>query len=60
VSPGRFTAAIPFLILLPIATMIPALAALALVMIVWLALHTYELVWWKEARAESRSAVTSA
>jgi hypothetical protein len=22
---------------------------------VWLGLHTYELVWWREARAESRS-----
>ena len=58
-SRGRFTAAVLFLLLLPIATMIPALAALALVMAVWLALHIYELVWWREARADSRSAVTS-
>jgi hypothetical protein len=35
----------------PLATVIPALAALALVTAVWLALHTYELVWWREARA---------
>jgi low temperature requirement protein LtrA len=55
----RFTTAVLFLLLLPIATMIPALAALALVMVVWLGLHTYELVWWRQARAESRSAVTS-
>jgi len=58
-SRGRFTAAMLFLILLPIATIVPALAALALVLAVWLALHTYELVWWREARAESRSALTS-
>ncbi len=58
-SRGRFTAAVTFVLLLPIATTIPALAALALVTVVWLALHTYELVWWREARAESRSALTS-
>jgi low temperature requirement protein LtrA len=59
VSRGRFTAALCFLVLYPIATTIPALAALALVLGVWLALHAYELIWWREARAESRSAVTS-
>ena len=58
-SRGRFTAALVLLLLLPVATMVPALAALALVTAVWLALHTYELVWWREARAESRSAVAS-
>jgi low temperature requirement protein LtrA len=55
VSRGRLIAALLFLLLLPVATMVPALAALALVSTVWLALHTYELVWWREARAESRS-----
>ena len=59
VSRGRFVAALMFLLLLPVATMVPALAALALVTAVWLALHTYELVWWREARAESRSVLTS-
>jgi len=58
-SRGRFVAALALLILLPLATMIPALAALALVTAVWLALHAYELVWWREARAESRSALAS-
>jgi low temperature requirement protein LtrA len=58
-SRGRFTAALLFLVLLPIATMIPALAALALLLVVWIGLHAYELIWWREARAESRSAVTS-
>ena len=58
-SRGRFTAALLFLVLLPTATMIPAIAALALVLIVWVGLHAYELIWWREARAESRSAVSS-
>jgi low temperature requirement protein LtrA len=58
-SRGRFTAALLFLLLLPLATAIPALAALALVLVVWLGLHAYELIWWREARAESRSALTS-
>jgi low temperature requirement protein LtrA len=59
VSRGRLTAALVLLLVLPVATMVPALAALALVTAVWLALHTYELVWWREARAESRSALAS-
>ena len=58
-SRGRFVAALLFLLALPLATMIPGLAALALVTAIWLALHTYELVWWREARAESRSMLAS-
>jgi low temperature requirement protein LtrA len=58
-SRGRFTAALVLLALLPVATMVPALAALGLVTAVWLVLHAYELVWWREARAESRSALAS-
>jgi low temperature requirement protein LtrA len=56
---GRFVAALVFLLVLPLATMVPALAALALVTAVWLGLHTYELVWWRAARAESRSVLAS-
>ena len=59
VSRGRFVAAAVLALLLPLATVVPALAALALVTAVWLALHTYELVWWREARAESRSLLAS-
>jgi low temperature requirement protein LtrA len=59
VSRGRFVAALALLLVLPLATVIPALAALALVTAVWLALHAYELVWWREARAESRSVLAS-
>ena len=55
-SRGRFTAAVVLLLLLPVATRVSALAALALVTVVWVALHAYEIVWWREARAESRSA----
>ena len=58
-SRGRFVAALALLLVLPVATVVPALVALALVTAVWLALHTYELVWWREARAESRSALVS-
>jgi low temperature requirement protein LtrA len=59
VSRGRFVAALVLLLVLPLATVVPAIAALALVTAVWLALHTYELVWWREARAESRSMLAS-
>ncbi len=58
-SRGRFVAAVVLLLVLPLATAIPALAALAIVTVVWLALHAYELVWWREARAESRSLLAS-
>jgi low temperature requirement protein LtrA len=58
-SRGRFVAALVLLLVLPLATVVPALGALALVTSVWLALHTYELVWWREARAESRSLLAS-
>jgi hypothetical protein len=34
---------------------VPAIAALMLVTGVWLALHAYELIWWREARAEARA-----
>jgi low temperature requirement protein LtrA len=59
VSRGRLLAALILLAVLPVATIVPALAGLALVTAVWLALHTYELVWWREARAESRSLLAS-
>jgi low temperature requirement protein LtrA len=58
-SRGRFMAALVLLLVLPLATVVPAIAALALVTAVWVALHAYELVWWREARAESRSMLAS-
>jgi low temperature requirement protein LtrA len=59
VSRGRCVAALVLLLVLPLATAVPALAALALVTAVWLALHTYELVRWREAGPESRSMLAS-
>jgi low temperature requirement protein LtrA len=58
-SRGRFAASVLLLVVLPLATVVPALAGLALVTVVWLGLHAYELVWWREARAESRSMLAS-
>jgi len=52
---GRFVAAVAYAALLPVALTVPALAALSLVTAVSVALHAYELVWWREARAETRA-----
>ena len=52
---GRLVAAIACALLWPVATVVPALVALALIAVVWVALHTYEFVWWREARAETRA-----
>jgi low temperature requirement protein LtrA len=54
-SRGRFVAAVAFASLLPAALAVPALVALTLVTIVWIALHAYELIWWREARAQTRA-----
>jgi low temperature requirement protein LtrA len=54
-SRGRTVASIAFLAMLPVATVVPALAALGLVAAVWFALHSYELIWWREARARTRA-----
>jgi low temperature requirement protein LtrA len=54
-SRGRFVAAVALAGLTPVAIVVPALAALALVAAVWVAFHAYELIWWREARAEARA-----
>jgi low temperature requirement protein LtrA len=51
---GRVTAAIACALLIPVARVVPALAALALVAGVMVALHAYELTRWRDARAETR------
>ena len=56
---GRFVAALVLLLVLPLATAVPALATLVIVTAVWLALHAYVLVRWHEARARSRSMLAS-
>src|SRR5262245_49608068 len=48
-SRGRFVAALMLMLVLPLATVVPAIAALALVTVVWVGLHAYELVYWREA-----------
>jgi low temperature requirement protein LtrA len=52
---GRLVATIACVGLIPVARVVPALAALALVAGVWVALHAYELIWWRQARAEARA-----
>jgi low temperature requirement protein LtrA len=52
---GRLLAAIACGLLFPVALVVPALAALALVAAVWVALHAYEIIWWREARARTRA-----
>ena len=52
---GRLIAAIACALLWPVAVVVPALVALTLVTIVWVALHAYEIIWWREARARTRA-----
>jgi low temperature requirement protein LtrA len=52
---GRFVAAVLCSALIPVAVVVPALVALALVAGVWVALHAYEIIWWREARAQTRA-----
>jgi low temperature requirement protein LtrA len=55
VGRGRFLAMLACLALFPVALAVPAVVALALIAAVWVALHAYELIWWREARAEARA-----
>jgi len=52
---GRLVAAIACALLWPVAVVVPALIALTLVAAVWVALHAYEIIWWREARAQTRA-----
>ena len=52
---GGACTAVASLLLWPVAVAVPALAALALATLIWLLLHAYELVWWREARVETRA-----
>jgi hypothetical protein len=52
---GRFVAAVLCAALAAVALTVPALVALTLVAAVWVALHAYELIWWREARAQTRA-----
>ena len=57
---GRLLAAIACAFLFPVALVVPAIVALALLAAVWIALHAYELIWWREARARTRALSLSA
>ena len=52
---GRTIAAVACAAVFPIALAVPALVALTLIAAVWVGLHAYELIWWREARAEARA-----
>jgi low temperature requirement protein LtrA len=52
---GRLVAAFVFTSLFVVALVVPAIVALALVAAAWIALHAYEIIWWREARAETRA-----
>jgi low temperature requirement protein LtrA len=56
---GRLVACIVCSSLLPAAVVVPAMAAVGLVAAVFVALHAYELIWWREARAEIRDSRVS-
>jgi hypothetical protein len=57
---GRSVAAVACAALVPVPFAVPAIVALALVAAVWVALHAYELIWWRDARAELRGQGLSA
>jgi hypothetical protein len=46
-------------LLLPVALVVPALLTLTLVTAVWVALHAYEIIWWREARARTRQRLSA-
>jgi low temperature requirement protein LtrA len=52
---GRIVAAVACVAVFPITLEVPALVALTLIAAVWIALHAYEIIWWREARAEARA-----
>ena len=54
-SRGRTIALLGFMAVWPVALAVPALVTVALVAAVWVSLHAYELIWWREARAERRA-----
>ena len=54
-SRGRTAASLGFLAVWAVAQTVPALVTVALVVAVWGSLHAYELIWWREARAERRA-----
>jgi hypothetical protein len=60
---GRPLATVVFALLTPAAASVSALVAVALVSVVWICLHAYELIRWRDQRArrraQTRDAVTA-
>jgi len=52
---SRFVAALVCALLIPMALTVPAIGALGALAVVWIALHAYELIWWREVRAQTRA-----
>ncbi|HST25527.1 MAG TPA: low temperature requirement protein A [Gaiellaceae bacterium] len=52
---GRLVAGAVFAVLIPVAASVPAVAAVALVTATWVCLHAYEIIWWRDERAQSRA-----
>jgi fatty acid desaturase len=57
---GRPIASVVFAALTAAAASVPAIVAVALVATVWLGLHTFELVRWRDERARQRAATLDA
>jgi low temperature requirement protein LtrA len=57
---GRLVAACACAALVPVALEVPAIVSVALVAAVWVALHAYELIWFRAERAELRAQGLSA
>jgi low temperature requirement protein LtrA len=52
---GRIVAAVACAAVFPVALAVPALVALTLIAAVWVALHAYEVLGYRDARAEARA-----
>jgi low temperature requirement protein LtrA len=52
---GRVVTAVVFALVFPVAVVVPALVALTLVAVVWVVLHGYEIIRWRDARASTRA-----
>ena len=60
VGRGRLIAAVALALITPLALSVSALVTLVLVTGVWVALHAYELIWWREQRARRRAEAPAA
>jgi low temperature requirement protein LtrA len=54
-SRGRGLTSLGFVALMAVSIAVPAIVTLGLVAAIWIALHAYELIWWREERARRRA-----